>query len=524
MTFSARLTALLVLVSSAALVLVTAPAPANAQQGEGPIIGAYAQPINGQSNIDAIIELEETLGTTLPIVRSFGDWDDTIGADKPLHTFVRDGGRDLVISVKPTRDNGSDISWSAIASAQPGSTLYQEVQTMASGLSRYGAPVIFAFHHEPESNSNTRFGTANEYIAAYRNIHSIFEAEGVSNVSYAVILTEWSFEVGDFSPNDRRRAELWYPGDDVIDIIGSDEYNWNNCRGNTTDPWTTLPNDLAPLLRFADQHPDKQLMLGEFGSDEGTAGQKAQWLNQARNWFEQSPDGDRFVALLYFHDDGREEGWPECDWWLNSTAATETAAIGWFQDPYFRGSLSNVDTTPAVVTCNGRTATIVGTSGNDTLVGTVGADVIAGLGGNDIIRGLTGDDTICGGPGNDTIRGLGGADVIFGGGGSDYILGGYGPDQINGGVGPDRINGQFGNDAIFGGDGNDTLRGGPHQDQINGGAHADNILGQGGFDTLTGGSGNDTLLGGVGADTITGGTGFDTCTGGEGRDTVNCER
>ena len=520
MTSSRKLVAFLVLCSSVALVLATGSTPASAQTGGGPLIGAYAQPINGQSNIDAILELEETLGTTLPIVRSFGQWDDLIGADKPLHTFVRDGGRELVISVKPTRSNGTDIAWSAIANAQPGSTLYREIQAMANSLSRYGAPVIFSFHHEPESNSNTRFGTSTDYVAAFRNIHAIFEAEGVRNVSHAVILTEWSFEVGDFSPNDRRRAELWYPGDDVVDIIGSDEYNWNNCRGNTTDPWISLQNDLAPLLRFADQHPDKELMLGEFGSDEGTAGQKAQWLNQARNWFEQSPDGDRFIALLYFHDDGREEGWPQCDWWLDSTPSSEAAAIAWFQDPYFRGSLGAVD---APLTCDGRTATIVGTGGNDTIVGTTGNDVIVALGGNDDIRGLTGNDTICGGPGNDTIRGLGGADVLFGGGGSDYILGGYGPDEINGGIGPDRINGQFGNDTIFGGEGNDSIRGGPHQDQINGGAHADVIFGQGGFDTLLGGPGNDTIFGGVGADTITGGLGADTCTGGNGRDTLACE-
>ena len=44
-----------------------------------------------------------------------------------------------------------------------------------------------------------------------------------------------------------------------------------------------------------------------------------------------------------------------------------------------------------------RSATIVGTPGDDTLRGTDGPDVIVGLGGDDTIFGLGGDDVICGG-------------------------------------------------------------------------------------------------------------------------------
>lgn len=525
MILSKMSAALGVVALAGALLVTAAPTPADAQAGSAPTIGAYAQPINGQSNIEAVQELERTLGTTVPIVRGFNDWDDTIGADKPLHTFIRDGGRELAISVKPTRNNGTDIRWAEIANAQPGSTLYRDIQNMADALNRYGAPVIFTFHHEPEQNANTKFGTADEFRAAFRKIHSIFDAEGVDNVRHSVVLTEWSFEVGDFFPDDRRRAELWYPGDDVVDIIGSDEYNWNGCRNDGRDPWISLEDDIEPFLRFARQHPNQQLMLGEFGSDEGSPGQKAQWLSDAEDFFANSPDGDRFVALLYFHDDGREEGWPECEWWLDSTSPTTGAAIDWFNNERFRGSFTDQTSPapPAAPLCNGRRATIVGTAGADVLVGTTGNDVIVGLGGNDDITGLTGDDIICGGPGDDTIRGLGGADVIFGEGGADFILGGFGPDFIAGGLGPDRINGQFGNDEITGGQGNDVIRGGPHQDLISGGDHADLIYGQGGFDVINGGLGDDRLLGGVGADTLTGGIGRDICTAGLGRDSLNCE-
>jgi len=495
--------------------------PGGITTGSGPLLGAYAQPINGQTNIQATQILEQTLGTNLGVVRAFAEWDDAVGADKPLHVWTRDGGRELMVSVKPRRANGTVIRWRQIADAQPGSTIYREMQTLAQGVRSYGSPMIFGFHHEPEQGENTQYGSSTDFKAAYRKIHSVFEAEGVTNAHWVWIMTEWSFEVGDFNPGDRRVAQKWYPGDDVVDLIASDTYNWNNCRGNTSDPWQSLEDELEPLMRFAAQHPGKQLVLGEFGSDDGAPGQKAQWLADAQALFKTAPYKDSFAALLYFHDDGREEGVPACNWWLDSTNASEAAASQWFGDAFYAGSLKS-PATPSFARCDGRVATRIGTSSADRIVGTSGVDVIVGLGGNDELIGMGGDDFLCGGPGDDELKGGNGADRLFGDRGKDFILGGYGPDVLVGGYGADRMNGQNGNDELFGSQGNDVMRGGPHQDVLRGGDNADIILGQGGWDTIYGGNGNDNLSGGVGADTIVGGPGNDRCNGNQGNDQVNC--
>jgi Ca2+-binding RTX toxin-like protein len=55
--------------------------------------------------------------------------------------------------------------------------------------------------------------------------------------------------------------------------------------------------------------------------------------------------------------------------------------------------------------CQGRRATIVGTSKGETLVGTNHADTIVGLDGNDRIFGRGGNDLICGGRGRDLLSG-----------------------------------------------------------------------------------------------------------------------
>ena len=85
--------------------------------------------------------------------------------------------------------------------------------------------------------------------------------------------------------------------------------------------------------------------------------------------------------------------------------------------------------------CQGRTATIIGTSKNDKLKGTKRGDVIAGQDGKDNISGLAGNDRICGGNGKDTLKGGGGNDVLQGGKGKDTLIGGPGADKLKGGPG-----------------------------------------------------------------------------------------
>lgn len=516
--------------------------PADAQTN-GIILGAYAQPIDGQTNQEAFEKLEGTLGTQLPMIRAYAEWDDGVGQDKPLHRWARDGGRELFVSVKPKREDGSIVTWNEITNAQPGSRIYGEMQTLARGIKNYGEPVIFGFHHEPEASTRSGFGDSDDFKAAYRKVHSVFAAEGVTNANWAWIMTEWSFHVGDFNPDDRRVAEKWYPGDDVVDFIASDTYNWNNCRpDNDNDPWTTMEQELAPLMRFSANHPDKKLVLAEFGSDEGAPGQKAAWINEARALFKTAPYNDAFAALLYFHDDGREEGWPNCDWWLDSAPDTGQAAANWFRDDFFNGSLSAPTATPTPtpttgppLMCNDLVVTV------DLSVGqspTNGADVIRGTAGPDTIDALGGNDTICSLGGDDVIRGGAGFDKVFAGAGNDTISGNDGNDRLVGGSGNDTISGDNGNDRLQGGDGNDTLSGdggldyiagNSGNDVLRGGSHDDELFGHLGRDQLFGDGGDDTLRGGAWLDIMNGGTGqSDGCTindpAGLSETRANCEK
>lgn len=152
----------------------------------------------------------------------------------------------------------------------------------------------------------------------------------------------------------------------------------------------------------------------------------------------------------------------------------------------------------AAVECRGRTATIVGTDGDDRLVGTNRDDVIAALGGDDDVWAGAGDDLVCGGPGDDQLRGRRGADRLYGDGGDDTLLGGRGPDRLAGGRDDDTLLGERGSDLLRGGAGRDVLRGGRESDRLFGGGWADLLLGEGADDRLDGGGGPDRCRQGQG--------------------------
>ena len=114
--------------------------------------------------------------------------------------------------------------------------------------------------------------------------------------------------------------------------------------------------------------------------------------------------------------------------------------------------------------CGGRTATVLGTAGDDTITGTDRPDVIVSFGGDDTIRSLGGNDVVCSRSGEDTVRGGSGGDLLIGGSGHDKLAGKAGNDVLRGKGGRDRLRGRGGNDRLNGGGGRDSCKGGGGRD------------------------------------------------------------
>jgi RTX calcium-binding nonapeptide repeat (4 copies) len=104
-------------------------------------------------------------------------------------------------------------------------------------------------------------------------------------------------------------------------------------------------------------------------------------------------------------------------------------------------------------TCQGQSATIVGTNAGEVIIGTGKKDVIVARGGNDVVRGGGGNDVICGNKGHDKLVGGPGGDLLVGQTGRDKLSGGPGRDRLLGGPDDDSLNGGTGDDACLQGTG-----------------------------------------------------------------------
>lgn len=205
----------------------------------------------------------------------------------------------------------------------------------------------------------------------------------------------------------------------------------------------------------------------------------------------------------------------------------------------------------APVRCDGRVATLVGTSGDDVLEGSPGRDVVAGLGGDDLLFGRGGDDLLCGGRGSDGLVGGPGDDLLSTGPGArdevswddadrgvrvDLVRGiavGEGRDRVFLGAGlahltayDDTFIGTGHAEEVHAGDGDDTLRLGPGDDVAY--LDTDESLGDDsasagrGDDQVRSLGGSDRMLGRAGRDYLGAATGatVQRIRGGAGRDVV----
>jgi plastocyanin len=318
------------------LPVLALPEPAHATPSifpaSGALFGAHVQPDahTGPDRRSALESFETLVGREMAIERVYYLWDQTWPTADDAWT--RDAGRIPYISWNAHRTDGSTASWAQIASGTYDTTILER----AADLIAFGGPVIFSFHHEPEE------GDPSDFIAAYRHIHDVFETAQVTNVTYAWTMTASAFRNG--------KAPSFYPGDDVVDVVASDGYNWYACRGRPNDPWRSFTNIFGAFHAFGQEH-HKRMMIAEWGGHEDPAspGRKATWIDQASTQLKLWPD---IVGVLYYDADNG------CDRWVDSSPSSLASFRAMAADPYFNPPPSITITSGPNVATTSRTATI----------------------------------------------------------------------------------------------------------------------------------------------------------------------
>lgn len=287
----------------------------------------------GNTKKAAIQTLETSVARPYAYIRVYRSWDDAF-PDTDI-TWMKSTGHSLFLSIKARLKSGSNVSWQAIADAQPGSSLYTTMVRWATAIKDYGLPVYVAFNHEPDTSNSQRSGTAAQFIAAWRKFITVMQAEGVDNAHFA-----WTTAVRNYSvsPTSVKYAPKYYPGDQWTEIIAVDAYNMY-CRkknGSFANPWRSLAQLLDPFMAFVAQHPGIPLVLAEWGTpeDPANASRKAQWINAAREMFKQ-PAYSRFEAISYWNQ--LSHNYDNCDFRVTSSSASLSAFKAMANDPFYSG-------------------------------------------------------------------------------------------------------------------------------------------------------------------------------------------
>ena len=121
-----------------------------------------------------------------------------------------------------------------------------------------------------------------------------------------------------------------YPGDDVVDWIASDPYNFFN-----DGDWIPLSDEIQPWYLWArGNHPSKPLAFSEWGTkeDPDDPSRKGAWLRDALDVLRtQYPE---VKAVVYF-DERKEERGTVNDWRIDTSSESLAAFADIAADEYF---------------------------------------------------------------------------------------------------------------------------------------------------------------------------------------------
>jgi hypothetical protein len=302
------------------------PAPAVSDKlvpREGAWWGSY--PGQAPGDVEA---REAVYGRRVDVLHRYHDWDDAWPtAEEQAYAA---GGRFLLEGWENRVFGGATTCWADIAAGGQDAAIDGQARRLAA----FGGRLFVGFMHEPEDNlgscqpgavddAKADMGSAEDFRAAFRHV-----VERVRPVAPNVV---WVFSV---RGNDPAASWALYPGDDVVDWVAWDPYNWANCAGRTRDAWRSLQQAAQPMYAWLDAVGSaKPRMLGEYGShDDPALGSKEQWLREVPATLRTSMP--RVRAVVYFDRLATPVPGDPCAWLADSSPEARAGFADGVADPY----------------------------------------------------------------------------------------------------------------------------------------------------------------------------------------------
>jgi beta-mannanase len=131
-------------------------------------------------------------------------------------------------------------------------------------------------------------------------------------------------------------VDAYYPGNNYVDWIGFNPYNWKYCGGDRWQPFAEVAWPMVEYLTTNDRYltagEPKPLIVGETGVHEGRGEteSKAQWFADMSAAL-QTEDFSAIKAVVYFNQVDPNF----CDWHWDSSPDAAKAFAALVTDPFF---------------------------------------------------------------------------------------------------------------------------------------------------------------------------------------------
>ena len=270
-----------------------------------------------------ILALTEGTKLAPKLIVFFQQWpEETTAREFPQASLaaLAEAGAEAVITWEPMFYRRSDGAETMIAAARILAGDYDAyIESFARQAAAWRRPIMIRFAHEMNLSRYHWGGTAAEYGSAsperframWRHVVGLFRRAGATNVRWAFCPNCESVPgVGNPSAAPWNTARAYYPGDDYVDVLGMDGYNWGTTQTPERHGWrsawrgfaSTFGGLRAELRALA---PAKPLYVFETASA-SAGGDKSAWLVEmsatARAW--------NLAGVVWFEAD------KEVDWRL----------------------------------------------------------------------------------------------------------------------------------------------------------------------------------------------------------------
>lgn len=239
------------------------------------VLGAFVRGVESEP-AQTIDRFTEMVGSKPSTVLLYQNWESDSAFDPAMLDAVADRGATPIVTWAP-RDpdrgrNQREYSLQKIARGRYDSY----IRGWARGAAAWDETLYLRFAHEMNSTFypwgvGVNGNTAADYVAAWRHIHDIFIQEGADNVRWI-----WS-PLADV-PTSRDALGQMYPGDDYVDWLALDGYNWGT-EGLALAEWRTVEEIFGPYYDNITTISDKPIMIAEIASAEA-GGSKADWIEE----------------------------------------------------------------------------------------------------------------------------------------------------------------------------------------------------------------------------------------------------